>query len=361
MGARSEGVQVTPLGRRHPQRRSQRVQDLRRGPDRTTLLQKRVIGGGQVRQQGDFLTAQARRTSTAPRRQADVGWEEAFAPGPEHLPERRGISASSHGSQATHASTSNKLLWLPLSGRLTMGSMTTIKIDVEDGTSLPAYLARPLADPAPTGVIVAHELFGVNPDIRGVADGLAGAGYLTVAPEFYHRDAAPGRWLERDDGGRQEGFGYLNRLRRDHALADVAAAVQWLKSEPGIGRVAVIGFSAGGHLSYLAACRLPVSRTAVLYGGWLPSTDIPMSQPTPTLELTAGITGRLVYLVGEDDTLIDTGQREQIRAALAAAGVDHELVSYPGVGHAFFWPGTPPFSEQARDDAWRRILELLAS
>jgi carboxymethylenebutenolidase len=86
-----------------------------------------------------------------------------------------------------------------------------------------------------------------------------------------------------------------------------------------------------------------------------------MSQPTPTLDLTPGITGRILYLAGEDDALIDAGQREQIRAALAAAGVDHELVSYPGVGHAFFWPGTPPFSRGARDDAWHRIVELLSS
>ncbi len=239
--------------------------------------------------------------------------------------------------------------------------MTTIKIPVEDGTTLPAYLARPATGPAPTGVIVAHELFGVNPDIRGVADDLAGAGFLAIAPEFYHRDAAPGGWLERDDAGRQEGFRYLHRLGRDQALADVAAAMEWLRSEPGIDRVALVGFSAGGHLSYLAACRLPVDRTAVLYGGWLPGTDIPMSQPTPTLDLTPGIAGRMVYLVGEDDALIDAGQREQIRAALVTAGVDHELVSYPGVGHAFFWPGTPAFSGEARDDAWRRVVELLAS
>ena len=242
-----------------------------------------------------------------------------------------------------------------------MGAMATITIPVDDGTSLPAYLARPAANPAPTGVIVAHELFGINPDIRGVADDLARAGYLTIAPEFYHRDAPPGRWLERDDAGRQEGFGYLHRLRRDQALADVAAGMAWLGSEPGIERVALVGFSAGGHLSYLAACRLPVNRTAVLYGGWLPGTDIPMSQPTPTLELTPGITGRLLYLVGDDDMLIDAGQREQIRAALASAGVKHEVVSYPGVGHAFFWPGTPPFDAAARADAWGRVLELLAS
>ena len=241
---------------------------------------------------------------------------------------------------------------------LLMGAMIRNRT-VADGTTLPAYVARPAADPAPTGVIVAHELFGVNPDIRGVADDLAGAGYLAIAPEFYHRDAPPGRWLERDDAGRRRasatctGWGVSRRWPtwRRHGVASC---------EPGIERVAVVGFSAGGHLSYLAACRLPVSRTAVLYGGWLPGTDIPMSQPTPTLALTPGITGRMLYLVGEDDALIDAGQREQIRVALAR-GRRHELVSYPGVRHAFFWPGTPPFSQAARDDAWGRILELLAS
>jgi carboxymethylenebutenolidase len=243
-----------------------------------------------------------------------------------------------------------------------MGTMITIEIPVEDGTSMPAYVARPVTDPAPVGVIVAHELFGVNPDIRGVADDLAGAGFLAIAPEFYHRDAAPGCWLERDDAGRQEGFGYLHRLGREQALADVAAAMAWLRAEPGIERVAMVGFSAGGHLAYLAACRLPVSRSAVLYGGWLPGSEIPLSRPVPTLDLSPGITGRVLYLVGEDDMLISADQRAQIRAALSGAWSGAgEVVSYPGVQHAFFWPGTPAFNAAAREDAWRRILELLAS
>ena len=242
-----------------------------------------------------------------------------------------------------------------------MAGMTITKIPVADGTTLPAYLARPAATPAATGVIVAHELFGVSPDIRGVADDLAAAGYLAIAPEFYHRDAEPGRWLARDDAGRREGFGYLHRLGRDQALADVAAAMAALRSEPGIERAAMVGFSAGGHLSYLAACRLPIGRTAVLYGGWLPTTDIPMSRPSPTLDLTPGIRGRLLYLVGDDDALIDAGQRRQIDDALRAAGIDHELISYPGTAHAFFWPGTPAFSQEARDDAWTRILAMLAA
>ena len=49
--------------------------------------------------------------------------------------------------------------------------------------------------------------------------------------------------------------------------------------------------------------------------------------------------------------LIDAGRREQIRGALKAAGVDDEVVSYAGVPRAFFWPGTPPFSQATGDDA----------
>ena len=238
--------------------------------------------------------------------------------------------------------------------------MTTVSIPVSDGTVLPAYAARP-ATTAATGVIVVHELFGVNPGIQGVADDLAGAGFLAVAPEFYHRSAPPGRWLPRDDAGRAEGFGYLNALTRQHALDDTAAAIAWLRSQPGIERIAMMGFSAGGHLAFLAACSLDVDATAVLYGGWLTVTDIPLSQPDPTLGLAPGIKGRLLYLVGEDDFLITAGQREEIADALRAAGPGHEVVSYPGVNHAFWWPDTPEYSQQAREDAWSRVLALFAS
>jgi carboxymethylenebutenolidase len=238
---------------------------------------------------------------------------------------------------------------------------TTVQLPVTDGTTLTAYLARPVDNPAPVGVIVAHELFGVNPDIRSVVDQLAAAGYLALAPEFYHRHADPGRWLERDTAGRQEGFALLHQVKRDQALADVNACLNWLGSQSGIVQTALIGFSTGGHLAYLAACLQPVSRTAVLYGGWLPTTDIPMSQPTPTLDLTPGITGKILYLVGDEDALINAEQRNQIRSALESAHIEYELISYPNTPHAFFWPNTPSFDQDARDDAWDRILRMLAT
>lgn len=234
-----------------------------------------------------------------------------------------------------------------------------IDVAVADGTTMRAYLARPSGDPAPVGVIVVHELFGVNPDIQSVVDDLAHAGHVALAPEFYHRGTDPGHWLPRDDAGRTGGFALLHKMNRQDALADVTASVDYLRWSGGAGDVAVVGFSAGGHLAFLAACQLPITRTAVLYGGWLSTTDIPLSRPEPTLTLAPGITGRLLYLVGQDDALIDAAQRDQIAAALTAAGVDHEVVVYPGTGHAFFWPDTPTFNTTARADAWHRILELI--
>ncbi len=236
-----------------------------------------------------------------------------------------------------------------------------VRLPVADGTTVVAHVAKPAGARAATGVIVAHELFGVAPNIGVVIDDLAKAGYLALAPEFYHRDAPPGHWMKTDDAYREEGFRLLHRLTRQQALDDVAACMAWLRDQPSIQRIAMIGFSAGGHLAYLCACRFPVSRAAVLYGGWLPTTDIPLSQPEPTLALTSGITGRILYAVGEDDVQIDAAQRRQIGDALRAAGVDHEIAVYPGTGHAFFWPGTPAFNESARDDAWSRVLALLAS
>jgi carboxymethylenebutenolidase len=65
----------------------------------------------------------------------------------------------------------------------------------------------------------------VSPDTRAVADDLAAAGYLVIAPEFYHRAAPAGRWLDKTDDGRAEGFRFLHRLGREQAVDDVAAAM----------------------------------------------------------------------------------------------------------------------------------------
>jgi carboxymethylenebutenolidase len=195
-------------------------------------------------------------------------------------------------------------------------------------------------------VIVAHELFGVTADIRGVVDRLGRLGYYAIAPEFHHR-VQRHTDLPRDAAGREAGFELLHRLTREQALADVAAVIHHVAPRP----VAMIGFSFGGHLAYLAATRLDLAATAVLYGGWLTGTDIPLSRPEPTITLTPGIRGRLLYVVGDRDHVITAPERARLRAALEPR---HEYVELAGIEHAFFWD-----EGSARDEAWRRIEALL--
>jgi carboxymethylenebutenolidase len=249
-----------------------------------------------------------------------------------------------------------------------------IEIEVPGAPPMRAYLARPdssstrTAPGQPAAVIVCHELFGVNPDIQEVTKTLAEQGFLAIAPQFYHRSADPDLKLVRDDEGRRIGFEQLHLLERDQALADVQAVLTYLGTrtdtdrpdpdQPGAG-IGLLGFSAGGHLAFLAATALPIAGTVVLYGGWLASTGIPLSRPEPTLGLAAGITeqgGELLYLVGGRDTLIPDTQVKQLREELDVAVVRHEVIVYPEAEHAYFWPGTPSYDADATADSWRRLL-----
>ncbi|WP_227838593.1 dienelactone hydrolase family protein [Nocardia aurantia] len=223
------------------------------------------------------------------------------------------------------------------------------------------YLARPAAPGRYGGVVLAHQLFGVTADIRGFAERLAGLGYVAIAPDFHHR-SAPGIELPVTEDGRARGFELMGELTRDGVVADMAAASAYLGGRDDTREViGVLGVSLGGHLAYLAATRLAVPVTLVLYAGWLTGTEIPLSTPEPTLELTGGIAGRLVYVVGERDHVVAPADRELIADRLAAEGVSHEMVVVPGAGHAFLSAGTPTYSAEAAEFTWALIERELAA
>lgn len=221
------------------------------------------------------------------------------------------------------------------------------------------YLARP-ARPGPSpGVLVGMELFGISGHVREVCDRLAGLGYVVLAPDLYHR-SAPGIELPENAEGREQGFALLRDLTREQALADVAAGFDYLRAA-GCARVGIVGLSVGGHVAYVAASALDLPAVAIAYGGWIPTTDIPLSQPEPTLAVTPGISGRVLFLVGENDPLIPAEDCRVIAGALRDAGIRHELVRYPGAAHGFLSDRRDSYRSGAAEDAWQRISELLAA
>ncbi|GAA1355291.1 dienelactone hydrolase family protein [Streptomyces beijiangensis] len=237
--------------------------------------------------------------------------------------------------------------------------MTTTTSAWADIDGMDAFVARPDAPGSHPGVILAPELFGLDDNIKETAHRLAALGFTVVAPDFHHR-TQPRAALAGDEAGRKRGFELLTLLTREGVLADVEATMRHLREYEGAGgRIGMVGFSAGGHMAYLSAARLPLLATAVIYPGWLTVTDIPLSTPEPTLTLTPGITGRLLFVVGDEDHVISQAQRGEIERELKASGVRHDFVVYPGAGHPFLFEGRETYDADAAADTWRRVEELL--
>jgi carboxymethylenebutenolidase len=239
-----------------------------------------------------------------------------------------------------------------------------ITVDEESGSSaMGAYMARPQTPGSYAGVIVGFELFGVTSSIRKMVDQIAQLGYVVLAPDFYHR-SSPGIELEATTEGRARGFELLHQFTRQQAINDVRAAMTHLRDEGKCSKIGMVGFSVGGHIAYLAATQFDLKATVAFYPGWLTTQDIPLSRPTPTLSLTPGIAehnGYLLFLVGEQDSLITASQREAIASELRAARVRHELVAYPDTPHRFFYEEGENHHQTAADDAWHRVHEVLAT
>lgn len=224
--------------------------------------------------------------------------------------------------------------------------------------AMPAYVARHTAPGTYPAVLVFMEIFGINHHIRSVADRVAAEGYVTLAPDVFHR-TAPGIELAYDADGLTRGIELMTQVKASEALADVAGALAYLKDRPEVGGrgTGAMGFCFGGHLTYLSACEQPITAAASFYGGGI-AVGSPGNDGPPTIARTAKIKARMLCLFGEKDGYIPKEQVAQIKEALAAAKIRHEVVVYPGVGHGFFCDERADFDAASADDAWRRVTDL---
>jgi len=139
-----------------------------------------------------------------------------------------------------------------------------VTLHAADGHDLDAYVAHPDDEPI-AALVVVQEIFGVNAHIRSVADGYAKDGFLAVAPALFDR-VERGVELKYEGADMDKARSFIPKLDMDKAVADVAAAVEFAAEQTGK-NVGVIGYCWGGTLSWIAACRLPVSAAVGYYGG----------------------------------------------------------------------------------------------
>ena len=226
------------------------------------------------------------------------------------------------------------------------GEWVTVK---HGNRAVQAFIVYPEVKGKASAVVVIHEIFGLTDWARSVADQLAGAGYIAIAP-----DLLSGRG---PNGGKSSDFPSVDAAREavgkldaDTVTADLNAVTDYVRKLPAAnGKVAVAGFCWGGGQSFrFATNRHDLSAAFVFYG--------------PPPEIYGTITAPAYGFYASDDARITSTVPATV-AAMKSANKKYEPVTYDGAGHGFMRSGEDPAgtepNRKARADAWKRWLSLL--
>ena len=205
------------------------------------------------------------------------------------------------------------------------------------------YLARPAGTPR-AGLIVIHEWWGLNGNIREMTRRLAAAGYLALAVDLYEGEVA-------DDPAQARAL--MQALMGDTARAGLhlGGAFSWLENQGGVEQVGSIGWCLGGAMSLRAALLLPDELdAAVIYYGRL------VTDPEQLAPLRMPVLG----IFGGQDRGIPVASVREFETVLEALGKTHEIIVYEDADHAFANPSGTRYQPEAAADAWARTLAFLA-
>jgi carboxymethylenebutenolidase len=222
-----------------------------------------------------------------------------------------------------------------------------LELEAADGNRFAAFAATP-AEPSGAGIVVLPDVRGLYRFYEELALRLAERGHTAVAIDYFGRTAGAGK--------RGEDFDYSEHVaqtRSETVQADVRAAVEWLRSA-GCSSLFTVGFCFGGSNSWLAAASGHGLAGAVGFYGRPGERN---GQPG-TIQRAAEIAAPILALQAGADPNITAADNAALEDALAAAGVDYELVTYDGAPHSFFDRKQEEFAS-ASDDAWNRVLAFV--
>ncbi len=221
-------------------------------------------------------------------------------------------------------------------------AVETAEVEYHDGVT--GYLALPDGSGSHPGVLLIHEWWGLNDDIREKAREFAEAGYVALAVDMYRGRSTTDRSEARELAG---------SVRGDipGAFANLRAGFGHLR---GLGRVdadrlASVGWCFGGGWSYqIARNNLGAKASVIYYGRFNPDDDL--------AQMRAVILGHF----GETDRAIKVDDVKVFQARLKTLSGDHEIFIYPNAGHAFANPrNEQAYEPEAARAAWERTLSFL--
>lgn len=216
----------------------------------------------------------------------------------------------------------------------------TARVVLADGT--PAFVVWPAGRKPVPAVVVAHEWWGLNAQIRSVARRLADQGYAAIVPDLYRGRVA-------DDAERAH---ELSRgVDTDSAVVSLALAARYMRAAPRVAkqRVATLGFCMGGGLAERWALRDSTLAAAVIFYG------------PPDLDGN-DLARRRVPLqahFGADDEGIPPPRVNALRDGLSRTGAPSAVYVYTGAGHAFMNDTRPSYRPDQARQAWARTLAFL--
>lgn len=212
----------------------------------------------------------------------------------------------------------------------------------QDNELVYGYFAAPedMFEPLPA-VIMIHEWWGLNDNVRAMADRLAAEGYIVFAVDLY-----AGQTAESPAGARD----LMMAVNPDEARKNIEAAYSFIELGTGAPKIASLGWCFGGMWSLNAAMLFPDELdAAVIYYG----------RVTDDEESLRPINAPILGLFAEDDQGIDVETVYAFRRTLQRLRKDYIVHVYPDVGHAFANPTGQRYNEEAATDAWRRTLNFL--
>jgi carboxymethylenebutenolidase len=223
-----------------------------------------------------------------------------------------------------------------------------LTLTAADGNTFAAFLATP-DEPAPTAVVILPDVRGLYRFYEELALRFAERGYTALAFDYFGRTAG----LEKRD----DDFEYMPHVEQTTdttVQTDTHAAVARLRAT-GATSIFTVGFCFGGRASWIAAASAHGLAGAVgFYGG--PTRE--RGGPSP-IALAPRMAAPILALQAGADQNITAEDNAAFDAALSAAGVEHEVVTYDGAPHSFFDRKQSEF-QAASDDAWTRTLEFIA-
>lgn len=219
-----------------------------------------------------------------------------------------------------------------------------------DGRSIETFVVYPESKDKKPVVILIHEIFGMSDWIQDLADQVAAAGYIAVAPDLLS-GMGP-------NGGRTSAFAQdkvteaVSHLNPDRVTGDLNAVADYAKTIPSAnGKLFVGGFCWGGGQTFRFATNRPDLSAAFVFYGGPPDKDAMARIKAPVYGFYAGNDERI------NATLPDTTKQ------MSSAGKVFEPVVYDGAGHGFMRAGEAPdandANKKAREDAWVRWKNLL--